>query len=137
MKQMLIANHETDKRGNRDGYVDAMLELMEQDDRIVHIDCDLMGCINAKKLQAIYPDRTLNAGIAEQNAVAVAGGMAAAGMKVFVHSFGCFASRRAFDQAFLAAGYSGVPVHIIGSDPGVTAAFNGATHMPLRMRLYI
>lgn len=130
MKQMLIANHETDKRGNRDGYVDAMLELMEQDDRIVHIDCDLMGCINAKKLQAIYPDRTLNAGIAEQNAVAVAGGMAAAGMKVFVHSFGCFASRRAFDQAFLAAGYSGVPVHIIGSDPGVTAAFNGATHMP-------
>ena len=107
MKQMLIANHETDKRGNRDGYVDAMLELMEQDDRIVHIDCDLMGCINAKKLQAIYPDRTLNAGIADQNAVAVAGGMAAAGMKVFVHSFGCFASRRAFDQAFLAAGYLG------------------------------
>ena len=47
MKQMLIANHETDKRGNRDGYVDAMLELMEQYDRIVHIDCDLMGCINA------------------------------------------------------------------------------------------
>ena len=39
MKQMLIANHEYRyKRGNRDGYVDAMLELMEQDDRIVHID---------------------------------------------------------------------------------------------------
>ena len=35
-----------------------------------------------------------------------------------------------FDQAFLAAGYSELPVHVIGSDPGVTAAFNGATHMP-------
>ena len=71
-----------------------------------------------------------NAGIAEQNAMAVAGGMAATGMKVFVHSFGCFASRRAFDQAYLACGYSLVPVHVIGSDPGVTAAYNGGTHMP-------
>lgn len=37
-----------------------------------------------------------------------------------------------FDQAFLAAGYSNLPVHVIGSDPGVTAAFNGATHMPFK-----
>ena len=65
-----------------------------------------------------------------KNAMGVAAGMAATGLKAFVHSFGCFASRRAFDQAFLAAGYSKVPVHVIGSDPGVTAAFNGATHMP-------
>ncbi|NBI82341.1 transketolase family protein, partial [Clostridiaceae bacterium] len=77
-----------------------------------------------------FPERTFNAGIAEQNAMGVASGMAATGMKVFVHSFGCFAARRMFDQAFLAAGYSELPVHVIGSDPGVTAAFNGATHMP-------
>lgn len=130
MSVTLIGKHEPDKRANRDGYIDAMLELMKDDGKVAHIDCDLMGCINSKKLQAAYPERTFNAGIAEQNAVAAAGGMAATGMKVFVHSFGCFASRRAFDQAFLAAGYSGVPVHVIGSDPGVTAAFNGATHMP-------
>ena len=60
----------------------------------------------------------------------VAAGMAATGLTVFAHSFGCFASRRMFDQAFLSAGYSELPVHVIGSDPGVTAAFNGATHMP-------
>mgnify|MGYP002604095878 FL=1 len=130
MSYTLIGEHKKDARANRDGYIAAMTELMENDPTIVHVDCDLGGCINVGKLQAKFPDRVFNAGIAEQNAVGVASGMAAAGMKAFVHSFGCFAARRCFDQAFLAAGYSQVPVHIIGSDPGVTAAFNGATHMP-------
>ena len=107
-----------------------MLGVMDQDKTVSHVDCDLMGCINSGKLLKAFPDRTFNAGIAEQNAMGVASGMAATGMKVFVHSFGCFAARRMFDQAFLAAGYSELPVHVIGSDPGVTAAFNGATHMP-------
>lgn len=130
MSFTLIGKHEKDSRANRDGYVEAMLEMMAQDEKLVHIDCDLMGCINTGKLQKAFPKQTFNAGIAEQNAMGVASGMAATGLNVFIHSFGCFASRRMFDQAFLAAGYSQLPVHIIGSDPGVTAAFNGATHMP-------
>lgn len=130
MSYTLIGKHEKDSRANRDGYVSAMLELMEQDSSMVHIDCDLMGCINTGKLQKTFPNQTFNAGIAEQNAMGVAAGMAATGLKVFIHSFGCFAARRAFDQAFLSAGYSRLPVHVIGSDPGVCAAFNGATHMP-------
>ena len=130
MSYTLIGKHEKDSRANRDGYVSAMLELMEQDSSMVHIDCDLMGCINTGKLQKAFPNQTFNAGIAEQNAMGVAAGMAATGLKVCIHSFGCFAARRAFDQAFLSAGYSRLPVHVIGSDPGVCAAFNGATHMP-------
>lgn len=130
MSFTLISKHEKDSRANRDGYVEAMLEMMAENDKLVHIDCDLMGCINTGKLLKTYPARTFNAGIAEQNAMGVAAGMAATGLTAFVHSFGCFASRRMFDQAFLSAGYSELPVHVIGSDPGVTAAFNGATHMP-------
>lgn len=130
MAYTLIGNHETDSRANRDGYVAAMLELMEEKKNVVHIDCDLMGCINGGKIKEKYPDRVFNSGIAEQNAVGVAAGMAETGMISYVHSFGAFASRRCFDQAFLSAGYSHLPVHIMGSDPGVTAAFNGATHMP-------
>ena len=103
---------------------------MKKDPKIVHIDCDLMGCINAGKLKQAYPNQVYNAGIAEQNAIGAAAGMAATGLIPFVHSFGCFASRRVFDQMFLSAGYSELPVHVIGSDPGVTAMFNGATHMP-------
>lgn len=130
MNFTVIGKHEKDARANRDGYIDAMLDVMEHDETIAHVDCDLMGCINAGKLLKAFPKRTFNAGIAEQNAMGVASGLAATGMKVFVHSFGCFAARRMFDQAFLSAGYSELPVHVIGSDPGVTAAFNGATHMP-------
>lgn len=126
----VIGKHEKDSCANRDGYVNAMLELMQQDPTVIHIDCDLMGCINTGKLLNAFPKQTFNAGIAEQNAMGVAAGMAATGLTPFIHSFGCFASRRAFDQAFLSAGYSKLPVHVIGSDPGVTAAFNGATHMP-------
>ena len=130
MNVKLIGKHEKDSRACRDGLALTLDEMMAQDKSICYVDCDLMGCINTGKLQKAFPERTFNAGIAEQNAMGVAAGMAATGLTAFVHSFGCFASRRMFDQAFLAAGYSELPVHVIGSDPGVTAAFNGATHMP-------
>lgn len=130
VKFTLAQKHETERRANRDGYVEAMREMMAENPKLIHIDCDLMGCINTNRLQKEFPKQTFNAGIAEQNAMGAASGMAATGLTVFVHSFACFASRRMFDQAFLAAGYSELPVHVIGSDPGVTAMFNGATHMP-------
>lgn len=130
MKPEVIWTNRVDSRANCDAYDDAMLELMEKDPRYVHIDCDLLGCINGKRIKAAHPERLFNAGIAEANAVGVAAGLASTGMVPFVHSFGVFTSRRAFDQAFLSAGYSEWPVHLIGTDPGVTAANNGATHMP-------
>src|SRR5699024_9214148 len=89
MSVNLIGKHEKDSRANRDGYVEAMLEMMAENDKLVHIDCDLMGCINTGKLQKAFPERTFNAGIAEQNAMGVAAGMAATGLTAFVHSFGC------------------------------------------------
>ena len=130
MSFTLIGKHEKDSRANRDGYVSAMLEIMEKDPTVMHVDCDLENCINTGKLAKAYPERTINAGIAEANAVGVSAGLCATGKTVFVHSFGCFASRRAFDQAFMSAAYAKLPVHVIGSDPGVCAAYNGGTHMP-------
>ena len=127
----LANRHDVDSRTNRDAYSDAMLEMMRNDERIVHIDCDLAWCINATRIQKEFPERFFNAGIAEANAIGVACGLEATGMIPFVHSFGVFASRRVFDQVFLSAGYSERAIHIIGSDPGITASFNGPTHMPL------
>ena len=138
MTYTLIGKHEKDSRANRDAYINAMIEMMDAGKPLAHVDCDLMGCINTGKMKKAHPERVFNAGIAEQNGVGVAAGIAATGVPCFVHSFGCFASRRVFDQAFLSAGYSKWPVHIVGSDPGVTAAFNGATHMPFEdMGLYM
>ena len=90
-----------------------------------------MGCINTKQLMKNYPDRAFEAGIAEANGAGVAAGLAATGKKVFYHSFGTFSSRRCYDQIYMSAAYAGLSVRVLGSDAGVTAAFNGGTHMPL------
>ena len=62
--------------------------------------------------------------------IGVAAGLSAAGMIPFAHSFGPFASRRCVDQIFISCAYAKANVRIVGSDPGVTAAYNGGTHMP-------
>ncbi len=131
MSVKLIGNHEKDPRASRDALANTLNAMMAEDKSICYIDCDLMGCINTKQLMKNYPERTFEAGIAEGNAAAVAAGLAATGKKVFFHSFGTFASRRCYDQIYMSAAYAGLPVHVLASDAGVTAAFNGGTHMPL------
>ena len=59
----------------------------------------------------------------------VASGMAATGLTMFAHSFGCFAARRMFDRRISGSSYSELPVHVIGSDR-VSAQHSTATHMP-------
>ena len=131
MNVKLIGKHEKDSRACRDGLALTLNELMGQDKSIVYVDCDLMGCINTKMLAKNYPDRAFEAGIAEGNAAGISAGLAATGKKVFFHSFGTFSSRRCYDQIYMSAAYAGLSVRVLGSDAGVTAAFNGGTHMPL------
>lgn len=138
MSFTLIGKHEKDSRANRDAYIAAMQELMAEDFKVCHVDCDLYNCINSGKLGTQFPKQTFNVGIAEANGMGVAAGLTATGRKVVMHSFGCFASRRAFDQAFMSCAYAKLPVHVLGSDPGVCAAYNGGTHMPFEdMALYL
>ncbi|WP_295585457.1 transketolase family protein [uncultured Oscillibacter sp.] len=131
MNVKLIGKHEKDSRACRDGLALTLNEMMAEDKSICYVDCDLMGCINTKMLKKNYPDRAFEAGIAEANGAGVAAGLAATGKKVFFHSFGTFSSRRCYDQIYMSAAYAGLSVRVLGSDAGVTAAFNGGTHMPL------
>ena len=131
MNVNLIGKHEKDPRACRDALALTLNEMMAEDKSIVYVDCDLMGCINTKQLVKNYPGRALQAGIAEANGAGVSAGLAATGKTVFFHSFGTFSSRRVYDQIYMSAAYAGLTVHVLGSDAGVTAAFNGGTHMPL------
>ena len=131
MNVKLIGKHEKDSRPCRDALALPLKEMMAEDPSIVYVDCDLMGCVNTKQLVAAYPGRALQAGIAEANGAGVCAGLAATGKKPFLHTFGTFASRRIYDQIYMSAAYAGLTVHVLGSDAGVTAAFNGGTHMPL------
>lgn len=114
----------------RKQYCNTMLELAKNDPRIVVLDADLLKSIGMAPFMKEYPDRTFDIGIQEANMMGVAAGLSIAGKIPYAHTFGPFATRRCFDQVFLSCGYSKNNVRIIGSDPGVTAAFNGGTHMP-------
>jgi len=111
-------------------YVDTLIELAEKNKNIVVLEADLMSCTNTGVFKKAYPDRHINCGIAEANMVGIASGLSTLGKIPFAASFGCFASRRVYDQFFLSANYAKLNVKLVGTDPGVTAAFNGGTHMP-------
>jgi transketolase len=130
MSFQLLDTYKKDTRMMRDIFSGMLDEQMAADEKICYLDADLMGCVGTKKLVAKYPDRAANCGIAEANMMGIAAGMSAAGMKPYVHTFAPFATRRAMDQVFMSIAYAKLNVRIIGTDPGVTAAFNGGTHMP-------
>lgn len=113
----------------RHAYCDALISEAASNPRIVSIDCDLSNSCGTNAFGAVFPDRAFNMGIAEQNGCAVCGGLSASGMVPFFHSFAVFSSRRICDQVFMSCAYAGHNVKIIGCDAGISASFNGGTHM--------
>ena len=133
----IVYNGEMDSLAFKDVLSKEIPALAEKDPDFIYLDADLMSCIGTTKWAQENPTRAINCGIAEANMVGVAAGLAAVGYKPICHTFGTFASRRCYDQAFLAGGYTGNDLTVIGTDPGICAAFNGGTHMPFEdMALY-
>ena len=137
MSYRICETLETEKQAMRDVYCQTMIDLANQNDRIVVMDADLMNSVGTVPFGEAHPERTVNCGIQEANMIGVAAGMSAVGMVPYCHTFGCFATRRCLDQIFVSAAFAKANIRIIGSDPGITAAMNGATHMPFEdMALY-
>ncbi len=114
-------------------YYECMLQLMEQDPNILHLEADLGMSLMGASLVALRkakPSQVIDCGIQEANMVGVAAGLSVCGKRPFAHSFAPFLSRRACDQIFISCMYNKANVRLIGSDPGIMAAFNGGTHMP-------
>lgn len=120
----------TDDREMRQALANALVERARRDEKIVVLDADLMSCHATKVFKAEFPDRFVNVGIAEQNLIGISAGLSAMGKTPFAYSFGPFATRRCYDQIFISVAYAYQNVKIVGSDPGVTAEYNGGTHMP-------
>jgi transketolase len=111
-------------------YTDTLIEMGRSDPNIVVLEADLMKATGTGTFGAAYPDRAFNVGVAEANMVGVAAGLSSVGKIPFAATFACFASRRAYDQFFISGNYARLNVKLVGTDPGITAAFNGGTHMP-------
>ncbi|MBE5808640.1 MAG: transketolase family protein [Clostridiales bacterium] len=126
----VIYNGGPDVKGFKDAFSVLIPEMLEADPNLIYLDADLMSCLGTAKYARTHTDRCINVGIAEADMIGIAAGLAAAGFNPICHSFGPFASRRCFDQVFMSAAYAKNDMTIIGTDPGVTAAMNGGTHMP-------
>lgn len=111
-------------------YCETLIDLAKTDERIMVVEADLMRASGTTGFQDVYPERTVDVGVAEANMVGVSAGLSAAGKIPFAATFGCFASRRVYDQFFISANYAQLNVKLVGTDPGISAAFNGGTHMP-------
>jgi transketolase len=103
----------------RKAFADTLSELARQDDRVVAVCNDSVGSSNLGGFKQEFPDRLINVGIAEQDLVGVAAGLANGGMIPFVSAAGPFLTGRALEQIKADVAYSGFRVVLCGQSPGM------------------
>ncbi len=94
---------------------------------VLVLSADLTASCEADGFRQAYPDRFFSLGMAEQNMISFAGGLAREGFFPFVHTFGVFICRRPFDQVAMSIAYPNLPVRLLGFLPGITTP-GGVTH---------
>ncbi len=97
---------------------------------VLVLSADLTSSTEVDLFRDTYPDRFLSMGIAEQNMLSFAAGLAREGFIPFVHTFAVFIYRRAFDQIAMSVAYPNLPVRMIGFLPGITTP-GGASHQAI------
>ena len=120
-----------EKIATRESYGNGLVELGAKYPEIVVLDADLAESTKTVYFKKAYPDRFFDCGIAEQNMVAVAAGLATCGKIPFCSSFAMFASGRAFDQVRNGVAYPKLNVKICATHAGITVGEDGATHQCL------
>lgn len=112
----------------RNAYVETLAELANNDHRIVGVVNDSVGSSKLDAFKRSFPDRLINVGIAEQDMVGVAAGLANGGRIPFVSAASCFLTARALEQIKADVAYSNRNVKLCGMSPGVAYGELGPTH---------
>ncbi len=115
----------------RDAYGDALVELGQKRDDIVVLDADLSGSTRTARFGERFPERFFNAGIAEQNMMNMAAGLALSGHIPFASTFAVFATGRAWEQIRNTIANANLPVRIVASHAGLTVGPDGSSHQAL------
>ena len=115
----------------RDAYGKALLELGEKRPDVVVLDADLSGSTKTIGFAKKFPDRFFNMGIAEQDMIGAAAGLALAGKVPFASTFAVFETGRAWDQIRLTVCYSNTNVKLVATHSGLTVGEDGASHQAL------
>ncbi|OPJ64674.1 transketolase family protein [Clostridium oryzae] len=107
-----------------------LVKWAKRKSKVVVLSADLTGSSEADLFRDTYPDRFFSMGIAEQNMMSFAGGLAREGFIPFVHTFAVFIYRRAYDQIAMSIAYPNLPVRMFGFLPGIMTP-GGATHQAI------
>lgn len=116
------------KIATRASYGEALVELGAEHDDFVVLDADLAAATQTGKFKAAHPDRFYDAGIAEENLMGMAAGIATTGHVAFASTFAMFAAGRAFEQVRNSIGYPHLNVKIGATHAGISVGEDGATH---------
>ena len=115
----------------RAGYGETLVELVNEGVDVMAVEADLAGSTTTGKLGKAFPERLVNVGIAEQNMIDVAAGLALAGKVVFTGSFAAFGTGRCYDQIRNTVCYAGLDVKVAPTHSGVTVGPDGGSHQML------
>ena len=127
----LNLNSVREARPTRDGYGDGLIELAQKNKNIMVLCADLTESTRVQKFREKFPQQFIEIGVAEQNLVTVASGLAAVGKIPFVSSYAMFCPGRCWEQIRTTIGYNNRNVKIIGAHSGISVGPDGATHQAL------
>ncbi len=112
----------------REQYGRALVELGKERSDIVVLDADLSSSTRTADFASAFPERFFNCGIAEQNMIDTAAGLAASGKTVFASTFAVFGTGRCYDQIRQSVAYPKLNIKIVASHAGITVGGDGASH---------
>ncbi|MCL2032349.1 MAG: transketolase family protein [Methanomassiliicoccaceae archaeon] len=119
------------KLAQRNYYGKALADLAATDPNVVVLDADLADSTKTSEFRKVAPERFIEVGIAEQNMIGVASGLAASGKTVFASTFAVFATGRCWEQIRLAVAYPKLNVKIVATHCGISVGEDGASHQAL------
>lgn len=126
-----IGQSDIEQVPTRNGYGEGLLELGEADAKVVVLTADLAESTRVLDFAKKYPERFVECGVAEQNMMGVAAGLALYGKTPFVSSYAVFSPGRSWDQFRVSVCYSQANVKVAGAHTGISVGPDGATHQAL------
>ncbi len=115
----------------REAFGKAITELGGQDQRIVVLDADLSRSTMTKYFAQAFPERFIQCGLAEQNMISIASGLATCGKIPFASTFAVFASSRCFDQVRMCVAQPRTNVKVVSTHGGITVGEDGSSHQAI------
>lgn len=119
------------KKATRQSYGEALVALGEKNPNVVVLDADLAGATKTDLFKKAFPNRFFDMGIAEQDMISTAAGLASCGKIPYASTFAVFAAGRAYDQIRSSVCYPKNNVKICATHSGITVGEDGATHQML------